>query len=477
MATGLTLVEQMAAAGLTGPSWAAWKSWAKCVDGHGDQLTRDERRIVAACTGDRRPPTERPAEAHVIKGRRCGGTLMAGRVLAVNAAMRKYPQLAPGERAVVGLASADREQARGLYAFATEPFTASTARAWQALLAMVTRRTRWSLDLKNAVTIEIRTSSYGSIRGRTYCLVVADELSFWQAEDGSNPASEVLGAVRPGLVTLGGQLIGVSTPYGKTGALWDLYRGHYGKDDERVFIWQASSRQMNPTIAPAVVDEALARDEESARAEWLGEFRDDATALVTDAALRRVVRTTEPAEETLWPLGGGEPLCFVDAASGSGGDSFTAALAVDVSLDTGRQVHVLEVVEKRPPFDPAVVVQELGDACRELGIRQVHGDAFAKGWLGAMCRGVGLEYRVCPLPRSTLYTELLVLINTGGVSLPNDPRLIAQLMGLIRRPTASGREAVDHSSHTGAHDDVANACAGAAVLVDRAARRQPLRVW
>jgi hypothetical protein len=183
---------------------------------------------------------ERPAEIYDIKGRRSGGSRFAG-ALATRAAGFKQYHLAPGERAIIGLAASDRDQARVMHGYTTAYFDAPDLKglvqprsAWRALSDLVQRRTRWALDLKNGASVEVRTSSYGSVRGRTYALAVADELAFWSRDDGTNPASEVLTAIRPGLATLNGQLFGVSTPYAKSGPLWDVYERYYGQDDDRV---------------------------------------------------------------------------------------------------------------------------------------------------------------------------------------------------------------------------------------------------
>jgi hypothetical protein len=58
--------------------------------------------------------------------------------------------------------------------------------------------------------------------------VIADELAFWSRDDGANPTSEVLNAVRPGLATLNGQLVGISSPFAKSGRLWDVYDRYFG---------------------------------------------------------------------------------------------------------------------------------------------------------------------------------------------------------------------------------------------------------
>ena len=54
------------------------------------------------------------------------------------------------------------------------------------------------------------------------------------------------------------------------------------------------------------------------------------------------------------------------------------------------------------------------------------------------------------------------MINSGQVELLDHPRLFAQLCRLERRTARSGRDTIDHAP--GAHDDLANAAAGALVI-------------
>ena len=60
-----------------------------------------------------------------------------------------------------------------------------------------------------------------------------------------------------------------------------------------------------------------------------------------------------------------------------------------------------------------------------------------------------------------LYRDLLPLVNAGRLELLDLPRLQTQLLGLERRTARGGRDSIDHAP--GAHDDVANAVAGACV--------------
>jgi hypothetical protein len=45
------------------------------------------------------------------------------------------------------------------------------------------------------------------------------------------------------------------------------------------------------------------------------------------------------------------------------------------------------------------------------------------------------------------------------------PKLINQIVSLERRTARSGRDSIDHPQVSGAHDDLANCCAGAASLL------------
>ena len=74
-------------------------------------------------------------------------------------------------------------------------------------------------------------------------------------------------------------------------------------------------------------------------------------------------------------------------------------------------------------------------------------------------------------PKSDLFYDNLPPPNATRCSLLDNQRLISQLCGLERRTSRSGRDSIDHGVH--GHDDVANAVAGALLLVGT---RQPMKV-
>ena len=84
---------------------------------------------------------------------------------------------------------------------------------------------------------------------------LCDELAFWPTDDtSSQPDSEVINALRPGMATIPGAiLLGSSSPYGRKGALSEAWRKHYGKDDDPILVWQAPTRTMNPTVLASII--------------------------------------------------------------------------------------------------------------------------------------------------------------------------------------------------------------------------------
>ena len=72
------------------------------------------------------------------------------------------------------------------------------------------------------------------------------------------------------------------------------------------------------------------------------------------------------------------------------------------------------------------------------------------------------DVRPSKLTKSQIYLELVPLINSEQVELPNHKRLIAQLCGLERRTSRAGRDTIDHGP--GGHDDLINSVGGALVM-------------
>jgi len=115
----------------------------------------------------------------------------------------------------------------------------------------------------------------------------------------------------------------------------------------------------------------------------------------------------------------------------------------------------------KPPFSPELAVADFIALLGRYQITSVTGDRWGGEFVREQFKKRGVRYNESDRVKSDIYKELLPLLNCRKVELLDNQRLIAQLCNLERRTARGGRDSIDHPP--GAHDDVANACAGALV--------------
>jgi hypothetical protein len=445
-----------------GATWRAWRTVLAALFAEAPHDSDLERYRQA--TGRRHWPVKPFSEAWLVVGRRGGKSAAAALVAVYLACFRDYRRyLAAGEHGTLMVIAADRRQARTVLRYIN-----GLLDSVPMLSKLVSKRMAESVEFSNRINIEVHTASFRAVRGYTLIGAILDEVAFWHDDATANPDTEIVAALRPGLVTIpGALLLGISSPYARRGVLWEQYKAHFGRDDSRVLVWQASTRAMNPTVSGHVVDDALAEDEPRARAEYLAEFRRDIEAFLPRETVDAV---TVPGRRELLPLDEGvRYLGFVDPSGGSA-DSFTLAIAHEEMRGDVRWAVLDLIREVRPPFSPSTVVADFAAELRRYRVSEVSGDRYSAEWCAEQFRKAGIHYRPAEKPKSDLYRELLGPLNSGTVELLDHPKLAAQLVGLERRVARGGRESIDHAPS--AHDDVANAAAGALHLVLGASRRQ-----
>ena len=90
---------------------ASWQVWVVVLKAaFGIELDEQEARIFASIAGERQPPTQRVRELWAIVGRRGGKSRIAA-ALAIYLALFAEHRLARGERGIVLVLAASRDQA------------------------------------------------------------------------------------------------------------------------------------------------------------------------------------------------------------------------------------------------------------------------------------------------------------------------------------------------------------------------------
>jgi hypothetical protein len=431
-------------------TWASWVVFLKAL--FALAMTQDELSLYRQCTGRERPPGKPFKEAWVPTGVRSGKSFIAALIAVFLACFRNYrPYLAPGERAEILVIASDRTQA-GVILRYIKGFLASNP----MLSRLVEAERAESIDLNNFVTIRVATCSYRSIRGFTCAAALCDEIAFWADDSMANPATEVLRALRPRLATIPNSLLlAISSPYARSGPLWQAFQDHHGKDESDVLCWQAATRTMNPTISQKLIDRDMAADPEAARSEWGAEFRSDLEAFLTIEAIQAV---TIPGRYELPPMGDLTYSAFVDP---SGGRKDAATLCI---AHKEKDLAVVDVARRwKAPHDPGVVAAAMADVLKAYRVRRVKGDRYGGAWPETEFSKHGISYEPAQKSKSDLYIDFLPMVLSGRVELVDSKNLFNELRGLERRTRKGGRDLVDHPPR--GQDDLANSVAGACVML------------
>ncbi len=429
-------------------SWRPWIVFLKAT--YGLAMDPEEVETFKQCTGRSSydPPPGGWPEIVGDTGRQAGKTRAASALVGYESGLA--PPCQDGELYALLLAQDARASVRASFSYVKSLFDASPI-----LRRSVVRTTSDTLDLSNGMRVACYPCRPHSIRGLRARVILLDELAYFRNSEGFAVDVEMLRAARPALATTGGKLIIISSPYGQSGALWDLHRKHYGRDDSSTLIWQASAPEMNPTLPADYIERMREDDPEAFASEVMGQFRAGLATLLDPEAIQACVATDRLE---LPPVSGIRYEAFVDP-SGGRRDAFTVVV---VHQDCDRAF--LDVVRPWPaPFNPAAITEECAELLRTYRVSRVVGDRFGGEWPREAFRSHGVTYEIADRNRSELYLSLVAYVNGARVEIPDDPALLRELRGLERRRGSSGKDRVDHVP--GAHDDRANSLAGVTHLL------------
>jgi len=425
-----------------------WSTWAVLKAAFALPLDADELQTFMSVAGGRVPPLKRVRELWCIIGRRGGKSRIAAALACFFALFVKH-KLAGGERGMVLVLAATTEQAKVVFDYALAFLNNSPV-----LRKEITSTTRSEIRLRNGIVIAIHANSFRSVRGRTLCACIFDEIAFWRDDSTATPDSEVYTAVLPSLVTTNGMLVGISSPYRRHGLMHSKHRQFFGSDSDDTLVVQGPTLTFNKTLDPAAIAAQQQADPTAARSEWNAEFRSDISSFLDDELIDIAVDRARPLE--LPPRPGVFYKAYVDASGGAvGGDAYTIAIS-----HREHGCYIIDALRGRAgPFDPEELTKEYAALCKQYRCAGVTGDKYGREWVASAWRKCSIPYTTATLTASETYLECLPLWTRAAVRIPDHPILVRELRLLERIPTRMGKDQVVHPR--GVHDDFANVCCGA----------------
>lgn len=423
-------------------SWKSWKTVLKAL--YGLKFEEGEQKFFTEHTGRHTRPDDGFKEMYAIVGARGGKSYVSALIACYVALFGDFKKhLAKGEKAWVFLIATDKDQARIIFDYI------------HGILELfpneVERELVGQIELKNHINICVKTCDYRSGRGFSTACVILDELAFYRTETSANPAEELLISLLPRLLP-NGLLIGISTPYGKFGLLYEIYKEHYGVEESDILVWKAPTMVMNPTYQQSLIDRLLKRDKVKMRAEFSAEFREDIETYLTESEIDAV---TDLGMKARLPVPGTRYFAFCDM---SGGRKDAFALSIGHN-ENG--VAIIDRIELRKPQDPAGVCDEFTMILKLFGLSRMTGDRYGGEWPVSAFRKRGVSYEISQLTKNDIYLHLQPIVSMRKVRLLENETLKNQLLCLERKTRQGGCDSVEHPR--GLFDDLVNAVAGCAV--------------
>lgn len=390
------------------------------------------------------------------------------------ALVRDLQTLAPGEKAVALIVAPDLRLAKQVIGYCNGAISSR-----RDLASLVTQSSEFSITLTRpdgkTVAIEALPASRGgsAVRGRSLTDAAMDECAFFRDEDFAVSDVETYKAIAPRVLP-GGQVIIASTPWAESGLLYDMFKGG---TTEYVFVAHAPTLELNPSKAEDVAMERQ-RDPDNARREFDAEFMSNVTGQYFDSnAIKGAVQSYEtPAKRELRY----RYACGVDF----GFKSDSSALVV-VQFD-GEVYMVVDAQELRPsaqaPLQPSEVVAAFAKVAQEFGCTHVITDGHYREAIAEHLRTHNLGIIDAPqgaTGKVESYARARAVLHEGRCVLPNEPRLLSQLRGVVSKPTPGGGVSISSPRKPGGgHGDLVSAWvlavhALATARVEPAAKRKP----
>lgn len=333
-------------------------------------------------------------------------------------------------------------------------------------------------DVDRIVTFTGAVATHGGygVRGKWHTDLALDEAAFFRDQSAKVNDRDIFEA---GIsrVLAGGQCIIASTPWAKSGLLYDLYRDNWSKP-ETALVAHAPTLALNESpLIREVVELELKRNPENALREYGAEFMESGTTTFFESSTVDGALSDEPFE-----LRAGD-IVVAGADFGFRADSSALVMvAMRIEADGVPRLHVFDGIEERPgedgPLKPSQTVESFAGVVAGR-CSYVMADAHYRESIAEHLERFGLVYAPAPVSPVDTYIRARMLFREGRIRIHGlgfRARLVQQLREVQGRPTSGGGMAIVHPRWAqGGHGDIAAALMLALWQVSGDAVPEPVR--
>ena len=436
---------------------------------YGLPLTDEQLDLWRRCTAREDYPAKPFSEATVIAGARSGKDSRIAAPIAVFEAIFGRHEVAKGEKPMIPIVAQDARASKIAFSYIRQYLEQSPLLRDHVLAVRANEIDITDIDRRHVSTIACFPCTVSSLRGWSIPCGIMDELAFYRFESSFSSDIEIQTSIRRGMIGFErARLIKISTPYLRSGILYQDYTNHYAKDSEDILVWTSDTVTMNPSISEKRLERERRLDPLRYEREYEAQFVSDVESFIpiawVEAARIRDRHELPPQPRLRYAAG-------VDVSGGAGKDAFALSIC---HLEGDRVVQDLLKSWRRQELE--ATVREVAEICFRYRVFEVWGDRYASNWTVEAFRRMRVSYRN-PLDyktrnyldRSALYQQLEPLFATHRIDILDNEPLCRELMLLERANKAGGKPRIDHPRR--GSDDLSNSLAAAAVAATSASHR------
>lgn len=317
------------------------------------------------------------------------------------------------------------------------------------------------ISLKNGAVFKVLPANSRTTRGLACAFAIFDEAGHFLDTNGNAAGDSLYAAISPATAQFGeyGKILMLSSPWAKQGIFWDLYQMAIAPGNERIYLANYPTWEMNPTIPASFYEQERKLKPDLFRVEYGAEFLANAAGYLDSETVERAINK-ERGNLSAQAKYRGKYILSLDPALH--GDSYVAVIAHwekdKLVVDRWHEFVATFVVAdgKKKQVETSKVedwiLYQHGEYCFYKVILDQFQSASTIQRLSSKLRIGQLSWT--SQSKTTCYAKMKELFHSGLIEIPNCYKAVTELRNLSYKILPSGAVQISGGSGTAVDDYV-----------------------